>query len=101
MSLWSSGPRGLCHDRHVFSPRFTLLRYTLELRLIADLTLGVIHGASLSLQVIILLETCCESILRKVSAKAKLISFTFRYKNKECQLMFDKSLRIELVLAVL
>ena len=39
-----------------FWPRWTHLRYTLELRLLAVLRDLVIHGASLSLHVIVLLE---------------------------------------------
>ena len=47
------------------------------------LILGVIYGASLSLQIIILVVMCCESMPRTLSLNTKLISFTLRLGNKD------------------
>ena len=56
--------------------------------------IGVMHGASLSLHIIILLEMCLENILMTESVKTKLISLAFRWKNEFCQLVFYRSLRM-------
>ena len=69
--------------------------------IIAVLISGVIQRASLSLQVIILLEICLEKKFSFVWVKTKLVSLEFNPVKRDSQVVFNRSLRIMSVLAVL
>ena len=91
------------NPRILFNCRFYFRSHPWDVFIIAsdNFTSGVIHGASLSLQVIILFGMCFPIMSKNVSVNTKHFSSPFKLENKSYQLSFKRSARISSISALL